>query len=198
MVLFDFNSIVKDKYQKLIIKNQNNSNDPNDLNNPEINFEKFNTIALEQISKIFPFYFSGINVEYIKNILLNEKTRIVLSCIDEKFSIKNITSILIYHKTKSNDFNKYYVLILGTHERFRKYGYGKVILDEFVNWIKSNDKSNNKKKILLKSLDTSLKFYLDYGFECVQDELAINKLFFKYEPRKELKNNQEKILEFYI
>ena len=146
---------------------------------------------------MFPFYFSGISEQYIQNILSNNNDRIVLSCMNKTFSIKNVTSILIYHKTKSTEFTKFYVLVLGTHERFRKFGYGKVVLDEFVEWIGINNKFGEK-KILLKSLDSSLKFYLDYGFECVPDELSTNKLFFKYEPIKELKNNKEKILEFYL
>ena len=86
--------------------------------------------------------------------------------------------------------------MLGTHERFRKYGYGKVILDEFIEFIKKLNKSNKKIKILLKSLESSMGFYISNGF--IQSELKSNRLFFKYETINELKLGKEQILELNI
>ena len=186
MVLFEFDKIIKDKYDKYIIKNNIN----------QISFNEYKSKGLEQFSKLFPFYFSGININYTDNILNSDKTHILVSCIGDKFDIKNITSILIYHKTISLDFTKYYILLLGTHERFRKYGYGKVILDEFIEFIKKLNKSNKKIKILLKSLESSMGFYISNGF--IQSELKSNRLFFKYETINELKLGKEQILELNI
>jgi hypothetical protein len=188
MVLFEFDKIIKDKYD---IHNLNNVTQ-------QISFDEFKSNGLKQFSKIFPFYFSGINEKYIGNILYSDKTHILVSCIDNKFNIKNITSILIFHKTNSSKLIKYYILLLGTHERFRKYGYGKVILDEFIEFVKKFNKSEKKIKILLKSLESSMRFYLSNGFVQTQSELKSNKLFFKYETQSELKLNQEKILELDI
>jgi hypothetical protein len=190
MVLFEFDKIIKDKYDKYINNNNNN------IDNIIISFDEFKSKGYKQFSKIFPFYFSGIGQNYIDNILHSEKTHILVSCIDNKFNIKNITSILIFHKTKSNDLSKYYILLLGTHEQFRKYGYGKLILDEFIEFVNKSNKSKKKIKILLKSLESSVGFYLSNGF--VKSELKSNKLFFKYEMPNELKLNKEKILEFNI
>lgn len=189
MVLFKFDKIIKDKYDNYIQKNNNKE---------KISFDEFKSKGLEQFSTIFPFYFSGINQYYIDNILNSDKTHILISCVGGKFDIKNITSILIYHKTITLDFNKYYILLLGTHERFRKYGYGKIILDEFIELVEKLNKSEKKIKILLKSLESSMEFYLSNGFVQSESELKSNKLFFKYETANELKLYQEKILELNI
>jgi len=191
MVLFEFEKIIKDKYL-----HYSNLNPEKILNIDPIQFRQK---GIEQISKIFPFYFTGINQNYLDNILADNKNQIIFSCIDCKFSLSNITSILIHHKTKSTDIIKYYILLLGTHERFRKFGYGKIILDEFIHWIKISKISKKleiKKKILLKSLESSMGFYLSIGF--VQAELKSNKLFYKYETDNELKSNPEKILELVL
>lgn len=187
MVLFEFDKIIKDKYDRYNEKNNNT--------NP-ISFDEFKLKGLQKFSELFPFYFSGINQNYIQQILTSDKTHIIVSCIGDKFDIKNITSILVYHKTTSSNIVKYYTLLLGTHERFRKYGYGKVILDEFIEFVKKSNKSNKKIKILLKSLKSSLNFYLGNGF--VESELKSNRLFYKYETVQELKLNKEKILELNI
>ena len=192
MVLFEFDKIIKDKYNSYVKKNNNNDN--NDVK--ILSFDEFKSKGLEQFSKLFVFYFSGINQNYTGNILNSDKTQILVSCIDNKFHIKNITSILIFHKTIAQDFVKYYILLLGTHERFRKYGYGKIILDEFIEFVKKSNKSNKKIKILLKSLAASMVFYLSNGF--IKSELKSNRLFYKYETIEELKLSQEKILEFNI
>ena len=105
-------------------------------------------------------------------------------------------SIIIFHKTQTKDKIKYYILGFGIHKRLRKYGYGKNSLDEFIIWIKQNNKSDKQKILLLKSIESSVNFYLTFGF--VQTNLISNKLFYKYEPNNELKFNQEKILEYVI
>lgn len=186
MVLFEFNEIIKNKY----INQQN-----------ILNYDEFKIKALDIFSSILVFYFSRINQKYIENILYFEKTNIFISCIDNKFNSKNITSILMCHKTESSNIIKYYILLLGTHERFRKFGYGKVILDEFVDYIKKKSNSTNNKrkiKIILKSLESSINFYLDYGFVKSNSKVITNKLFYKYETLSELKSNKDKILEFEI
>lgn len=185
MVLYEFNKIIKSKYKKYI----NKTSSPTD-------FEEFKKKCLISISKIFYLYFTGISEDYIDNILTNDKVRISLICVNEKFSFQNIISIIIYHKTSSGNKIKYYVLAYGIHKKFRKYGYGKYSLDEFINWIKISTNGDKQKILLLKSIETSMSFYLSYGF--ILSDLASNKLFYKYEPRDELKSNKEKILEYKI
>lgn len=185
MVLFEFDKIVKSKYKNYINKSCSS-----------IDFEEFKKKCLTSISKIFYLYFTGISADYINNIIMNNKVRILILCVNDKFSFQNIISIIIYHKTSSMDKIKYYLLAYGIHKKFRKYGYGKYSLDEFIDWIKISTNNNKRRTILLKSLESSMSFYLSYGF--ILTDLASNKLFYKYEPNDELKFNKEKILEYSI
>lgn len=187
MVLFEFDKILKHKYTKY------NKHDPNKVNG--IGLDEFVGIGIGIIKKKFPYYFSNISLEYVDRILADKSNKIMLSCINsDKFDLDNVSSILIYHKTKTNNIIKYYILVLGTHEKFRKFGYGSVILDEFIHYIKLSNTSNTYKlKILLKSLDSSLNFYLRYGF--VKTDLEPNRLFYKYENIYDLKNSLSNILE---
>ena len=189
MTIFKFDEIVKNKY-KIIDKNI----DKNIIN---ISFEEYKKKYLEKIFLLSSLYFTGISENYIKILLENnKKSKILFLTIGQKFLLDDIISIIIYHKTSSNNKNKYYILCFGIHKKFRKFGYGKYTLDEFIEWIKLSNKSNKQNVILLKSIESSLNFYLTYGF--VQTDLISNKLFFKYEPNEELKANQEKILEYII
>lgn len=186
MVLFEFNKIIKSKYKNYITNKKNSI----------LSFDEFKNIYFQQISKIFYLYFTGISKEYIDNIISNNKTKIIFFCLNDNFNLKDIISIIIYHKTISQEKIKYYILAYGINKRFRKYGYGKYSLDEFIQWIKSKNNNSKQKEILLKSVESSLSFYLEYGF--TQTNLISNKLFFRYESKNELKNNQEKILKFNI
>lgn len=188
MVLVELDKIIKSKYIKYI-----------DKTNFPMNFEEYNKKCLSSISKIFYLYFTGISEDYINTILTNDKIKILFMCMDDNFSLKNIISIIVYHKTISKNKIKYYILAYGIHKKLRMCGYGKYSLDEFVDWIKisTNNNNNNKQQIiLLKSIKSSMNFYLSYGF--VPSNLSSNKLFYKYEPVDELKSNKEKILEYLI
>lgn len=185
MIIFDFDKIIKKKYLT------------RSSNYDKLSFEEYKKLGLEKIIKLFSLYFTGISENYIQKIFDdNNRVKILLFAMGQKFVSHEIISIIIYHKTILSDKIKYYVLCFGTHYRLRKYGYGKYSLDEFINWIKIKDKSDKQKIILLKSVESSLKFYLTYGFK--KANLSLNKLFFKYEPIDELKLNQEKILEYYF
>ena len=185
MAIFMFDKIVKNKYKHI---NKNYVN---------ITFEEYQNKCIEKLFLMSRLYFDGISENYIRKLLENiKKIKIIFITINQKFVLNDIISIIFFHKTSSNNKNKYYVLCFGIHKKFRKFGYGKYSLDELVEWIKLSDKNFKQKIILLKSVESSLNFYKTYGF--VQTDLISNKLFFKYEPNKELKNNQEKILEFII
>ena len=167
MVLFEFDKIIKTKYNDYTKSNKN------------IEFIDFKLKAFEKIKKIFPFYFSKINQNYVDSIINLTNIKILLYCIENEFNIKNIVSILIYKKTNSKNSIKYNILLLGTHERFRKYGYGSVVLNNFVEFINESTKSKKKIKILVKSLESSVKFYLSNGF--IKSMNQLNKIQDKYE-----------------
>lgn len=177
-MIFDFEKIIKNKYNKLY------------------SYEEHKKKSIEKLMMITPNYFTGISENYLKSILYNHKIKILFITMGQKLITSEIVSIIIYQQTKSVDKTKYYILSFGIHKKLRKYGYGKNSLDELIQWIKQNNKSCKQKILLLKSMESSLKFYIKYGF--IQSDLKSNKLFYKYEPKNELKLNQEKILEFEI
>jgi len=182
-MIFDFDKILKNKYKCKC----------NELET----FEEFKKKSIQKLLLITPNYFTGISENYIKSIFFNnDKLKILFVSIGQKFIINDIVSIIIFHKTQTKDKIKYYILGFGIHKRLRKYGYGKNSLDEFIIWIKQNNKSDKQKILLLKSIESNVNFYLTFGF--VQTNLISNKLFYKYEPNNELKFNQEKILEYVI
>lgn len=184
MTIFVFDKLIKDKFK--MIKNNN-----------ILSFDEYKKKCIEKILLISPLYFKGISDKYIKLLMeKNNEIKILFITIGQKFIINDTISIIIYHKISSNDTNKYYILCFGVHRKFRKFGYGKYSLDEFIEWIKLSDKSCKQKIILLKSIETSLNFYKNYGF--IQTNLMDNQLFFKYEPDNDLINNKDKILEYLI
>lgn len=180
-MIFDFEKIIKNKYKCIKL----------------VSFEEFKKKYIDKLQLITSNYFTGISENYLKYILENNnKLKILFITIGQKFILNDIVSIIIYHKTQTTNKIKYYILCFGIHKRLRKFGYGKNSLDEFIEWINQNNKSNKQKILLLKSIESSLDFYIKYGF--VITNLTSNKLFYKYEPNNELKLNQEKILEFVI
>lgn len=189
MALFEFDKIIISKYKKYVIKNKSCFKSP-------INFDEFKKIGLDKIHVIFNFYFTGISKDYIDGLITRDKVKIAFICLGEKFLLEDIVSIIIFHKTISLNKIKYYLLAFGIHKKFRKFGYGKYSLDEFIKWIKLSNIKSKQCLLLLKSLESSLVFYLSYGF--IQTDLKTNKLFYKYEPNDELKLNQEKILCYLI
>lgn len=184
MVLFDYDKLLKLKYINY-----------SKTNLAPIDFESYKEIGLDKIKKIFHNYFTNLNQKYIENLFKYKKTKMLFLCSDTTFNINNIKSILIYSQTKSNDLIKYYLLALGTHYKYRNFGYGKISLNEFINLIKQT-KTNLTKKILLKSVESSLNFYYAIGF--VNANLKSNKLFFKFEPADDLRTNSNKLLEYLI
>jgi hypothetical protein len=132
------------------------------------------------------YYTENLNEGFIKNILDDNKNKIIFHNIDCKMNKYNITSLLIYHKVYYKGINRYYILLLGTHKDVRNIGYGKLLLDEFIIFLKNKD-SNKNKIIYLNSINESINFYINYGF-CKSNENIINNLFFNYEPYNK-KNN---------
>lgn len=125
-------------------------------------------------------YTENLNEKFIKNILNDNKNKIIFQNIDYKMNNYNNTSILIYRKVYYKGVNKYYILLLGTHKDFRNLGYGKLLLDEFINYLNKKDK-NQEKIIYLNSVKESINFYIKYGFKKTNQNI-INNLFFYYEP----------------
>ena len=159
-MLFLFDRIVKAKYKKL---------------DKTTSYDDFYSKSIESIkSYIVSNYLENVSELYLNRLLSDPNNHIIIHNIDNMFNTKNITGILIFHKVKNH---KYYILFLSTHHKFRGMGYGKIILDEFIELVR---RPNKDIQLILRTVEKSKSFYLLYGFEQI-DLTREYKLFKKYE-----------------
>jgi len=137
------------------------------------------TISGEFIDRLF-FKLSE-PIDSIEKLVKKGELEIVIYSSNTEFKLRNSQGFIIYTKTTHSvtKEEKIYVLLLCIDKPYRKFGYGKVFMEEFIDYIK---KSNTKsKRIILHSLDSSLSFYQAFGFTEIQDKTTNYKKLFKYE-----------------
>lgn len=129
----------------------------------------------------------------IEKLVSRGEIEIIIYSSDTQFKLTNAKGFIVYTKTTHSvtKEEKIYLLLLCVNKSYRKYGYGKVFMEEFIQLVKnSNSKS---KRVILHSLDTSLQFYKSFGFTEVPDKVTNYKKLFKYE-----KYDKETILLEYL
>jgi len=161
------------------------------------------TFGEECFNAIARYSYHNIHSKYIFNVLGNTKNVIAFYCIDNdnKFSLKNCPSMLVYRKCKYNEKEiRYYVLIACTKRKFRNQGYASKLLDGFVERIKKENDTDLGNginiKIILSSVEESVLFYEAYGFKWTRESITDHPMlmrFERYEPKKEYF-----IMEFHI
>ena len=134
---------------------------------------KNNKLLLKNIINKF---IDNINDDFINILLNDDKNIMIFHNIHNINDIKNMTSFIIYRKIVGKQNIKYAILLFAVHPNIRNTGYGNLILDEFIQSI-SLTKSLKNKYIILHSLESSLDFYLNYGFE----QLKSSKFLQNYE-----------------
>lgn len=152
----------------------------------------------EFYQKIFELFYDYshrvICPNYIFTLLADLKNKIVFRCIDTEFNIENCPSILIYHKhyNRSTDELAYYILMICTKPKFKKYGYASKMLDDFIQHIKRIHEQSEHKfkdiKVILSSVETAVTFYETYGFKWTRAALTDHKtlmIYEKYDAEKE-------------
>jgi ribosomal protein S18 acetylase RimI-like enzyme len=122
------------------------------------------TKALEQKHKFIYKYCENINIDYLKAICLDSNNKILLYTINEKLTTnyKNeIIGILVYRiiLSKRNKM-RIYIPLISIHKDMRSYGYGSIILDDFIR----KYKKNKTLELVLLSLESSFDFYNKLGF----------------------------------
>ena len=169
----------------------------------EETFNKYYLAGLNQIIPIIKFFAETINDEFIdkmfykvtvencsiEQLVSRGEIEIMMYSSDTVFKLKDAKGFIVYTKTVHSitKEEKIYLLLICIDKSYRKYGYGKVFMEEFIEFVKkSNDKS---KRIILHSLDTSLQFYLALGFTKIPDKIINYRKLFKYE-----KYNKETML----
>lgn len=146
-------------------------------------YDKYYKIGIYKISPIIKEYADNINEGFIDFILNSNNIEIVFYSNNSTKSINNNLGIIIYTKS-TNIYNKQkknniYLLLLCIKKKYRKFGYGKVFLEEFIDYIKNLN--NNDKTIVLHPLISSVYFYKTFGFSEIIDKPYNYKKLFKFE-----------------
>jgi ribosomal protein S18 acetylase RimI-like enzyme len=143
-------------------------------------------------SVMFYYSFRSISMMYTERLLRHNKTKFAFYCMDTEFNIANCPSCLIYYKhlDKTKNEVEYYILMICTMPRFKKFGYASKLLNDFIERVKSENAKhlNRKIKIIVSSLETAVTYYEKYGFYWTKKsmlEYPVLLLFEKYEEEKE-------------
>lgn len=172
-MIFLYSSIIKNKLNKLYNLKKLNKYDNNTYN-------YYYKLGLEQIIPILKEYADTINETFLEKLIYQDDIDIMFYSSNTEFALKNCQGIIIWTKTlNSSKEEKIYLLLLCIQKYYRKYGYGTVFLQEFIEFIKiQNTKS---KRIILHSIETSVNFYKSVGFTEVPDKPSNYKKLFKFE-----------------
>jgi predicted GNAT family N-acyltransferase len=128
------------------------------------NLEKAN----KQKHRLVYKFCENLNFNYVKNICSDKNNKILLYAINEKLTdnFKNeiigviVYRIILYNSTKI----RIYIKLISTHHKMRAFGYGSLILNDFI---KKYSNTTRTLEIVLLSLRSSHDFYCKNGFiEC--------------------------------
>lgn len=164
--------------------------DTSEIENIIENIEEFKYDA-----KMMFYYFSfyDIALDYIDNLLQDDKNIIAFRCIDNsEFNLRNCPSGMVYRKYKNNDKKEihYYIFVICTKQNFKKLGYASALLDGFIERVKEETKNfpDYKTKIILSSVDKFVSYYEHYGFHIISKKLTDYPFLLRYE---KLEKNKE-------
>jgi ribosomal protein S18 acetylase RimI-like enzyme len=158
----------------------------------EVLLPKINEFYNNIFSLIYTYSHRSISAEYIAGLLLDDTNKIAFRCINMEFEMENCPSILIYRKYYKKDTNEiiYYMLMICTKQKFKKFGYASKLLDDFIQYIKNKytETKNNYHiiKIVLSSVESAVTFYESYGFKWLRNEsITSHKVLMRYEKYEE-------------
>lgn len=161
----------------------------NKLKNNKNSYNYYHNVGLKKILPLIKKYADTINEKFIDDLLKHTDIEIMFYLNNSIFSINNIIGIIIYTKTINYHTKQEYIymLLLCIDKNYRMFGYGKIFLDEFIEYIQNSSKRN--KNVILHPLDSCINFYKTYGFKEIESKSYIYKKLFKYE-----KYNKNKLI----
>lgn len=147
----------------------------------KINYENYYYSGINYIKPKVIEFADTINENFIDSIFCNNDIEFIFYSTDTTFSLKYCKGIIIYTKSYNSITKEenIYLLLICVDRHYRKFGYGKVFLEEFIDYMKETN--NKNKKIILHSLDKSINFYKNIGFTDIEDSPNKYKKLFKYE-----------------
>ena len=175
-MLCDFNNIITNLYcEKNKLENIENNEFKEFKDLKEFKNFKSNISELKNrfVNRYTNYYF---NNKYITDLLSNKSSKLICLSIDKYFNSNNIPSILIYRKMyTNNNIVRISIFVISTLKKARGLGYGKLILDLFCDYIKEKYKNKNI-ELILHSLDNSIEFYINYGFEEIKNSVYLSRI----------------------
>ncbi len=145
------------------------------IKNSKITYDVLFNYGITTIKSIVKNFADTINDTFIDQLFQHNDINFIFYTTDNIFSIKKTIGIIIY--TKTND--KIYLLLICIDKKYRNFGYGKVFLEEFIQYVKNTYKKN--KKIILHTIDKTISFYESIGFIQINCKPYKYKKIFKYE-----------------
>ena len=151
---------------------------------------------------LYTFSHHVVSSNYVLPLLVDRSNKIAFRCIDMEFNLDNCPSMLIYHKSYNKQTNEliFYILMICTKPKFKKYGYASKLLDDFIQFIKTEYQEKREKytniKIALSSLESAVTFYENNGFRWTHEPITAHKPLLRYEKYEE--DKEYFILEFII
>ena len=125
------------------------------------NIEQAQAKKYQYISK----FCENINKQYLKDLTLDKNNKFLLYSINDKLSenYKNEIIGVVIYRTILYNHNKIriYIQVISVHKKMRAFGYGSLIIDEFM----TRFNKNKTIEFVLLSLNTSYEFYKKLGFE---------------------------------
>ena len=165
-----------------------NNNKSLTLNKKSDNYKEFlkkNNLMKEKIIKKMA---DNINDEFIEKICKDKLNKFLVHSMDCTIG-SNITSIIVYRKYNNKSNVRLIILLMAVHPKLRNFGYGNILLDEFIDFYSNK---SNKLDIYLHSLESSLYFYLKYGFY----QISRNNFLQSYEGWDDNINNEKLLLHY--
>ena len=166
-MIFSYSNIIKDRF-----KINNNKYD-------KLIYNYYHHYYITKISKMIKEYADTINENFINLLLESNNIEIIFYLNNSEFKLNNTIGILIYSKTYYKKEEKIYLLLYSIKRGYRNFGYGKIFLQEFIDFIKQQNKKN--KKLIVHSIDSSIEFYKSSGFIPIIDNPCKYKKFFEFE-----------------
>ena len=113
-------------------------------------------------------YSNSLNEKFIELLLDNEKNKILIYNLDHQLKHENTIGFIIFTSSFLNHENRFYLLTMAIHHEFQNMGYGSLLLQDFIIFLKDKyikqSIQSKPNKIILHSTNNNISFYEKNNF----------------------------------
>ena len=137
-------------------------------------FYNISTKTKKDFTHLIYTYTHNLNPKFINVLLSDQRNNILIYNIDGILQKENNIGFIIYRQSILEHEHRFYIFLIGVHPDFTGYGYGSLLLNEFIDLIKNENKiiKKNKnysycknKKLIVHSTQENILFYQRFGFK---------------------------------